>query len=150
MFLSDFSSNDSTKKDICKNLVAFMALDGNIDNSEMEQVINIYNEVFGNYQSDNLDLNIISNIDKDTVKKNLLEILNGYDFRNDYVKIKQFIFELLSCALCNNKYDDDEKEVVEYIASNFKIDFSVLKEMEDIINTILVINKRMNNVILGE
>lgn len=150
MFLSNFSSNDSTKKDICQNLVAFMAMDGNIDNLEREQVVSIYNETFGSYELNNLALDMLSNINKDTVKKGLLEILNRYDFRNNSIKIKQFIFELLSCALCNNKYDDDEKEVVEYIASNFKIDFSILKEMEDIIDTILVINKRMNTVILEE
>ena len=149
MFLSGFSSSDSTKKNICQNLVAFMAMDGNIDSLEREQVVSIYNETFGSYELNNLALDMLLNVNKDTVKKGLLEILDSYDFKYDNIKIKQFIFELLSCALCNNKYDDDEREVVEYIASNLKIDFSILKEMEDIINTILAVNKRMNTVILG-
>ena len=149
MFLSGFSSSDSTKKNICQNLVAFMAMDGNIDSLEREQVVSIYNETFGSYELNNLALEMLLIVNKDTVKKGLLEILDSYDFKYDNIKIKQFIFELLSCALCNNKYDDDEREVVEYIASNLKIDFSILKEMEDIINTILAVNKRMNTVILG-
>ena len=150
MFLSGFSSSDSTKKNICKNLVAFMAMDGNIDSLEREHVVSIYNETVGSYELNNLALDMLSNVNKDIVKKSLLDILNSYDFKYDNIKTKQFIFELLSCALCNNKYDDDEREVVEYIASNVKIDFSILKEMEDIINTILAVNKRMNTVILGE
>lgn len=149
MFLSGFSRSESTKKNICQNLVAFMSMDGNIDSLEREQIISIYNETFGSYELNNLALDMLSNVSKDMVKKSLLEILNSYDFTNDNIKIKQFIFELLSCALCNGKYDNDEKEVIEYIASNLKIDFSILKEMEDIINTIFAVNKRMNTVILG-
>ena len=81
MFLSGFSSSDSTKKNICKNLVAFMAMDGNIDSLEREQVVSIYNETFGSYELNNLALDMLSNVNKDIVKKSLLDILNSYDFK---------------------------------------------------------------------
>ena len=77
-------------------------------------------------------------------------MLNNYPFySSNKEEIKKFIFELLSCALCNGKYDD-EKEVVEYLAKKFKTKKVVIEEMVDIINTILVINKRSKNLIFNE
>lgn len=150
MFLSEISSDDSIKRNICQNLVAFMAMDGHIDVSEKEQISNIYIEAFGEYKINNLTLDLLTDVTKDTVKNSFIEILSDYRFNNDNGKIKKVLFELLSCALCNGKYNDDEKEIIEEIANKFSIDMSVVEEMKDIINTILILNKKSKDLIYNE
>ena len=148
MFLSEISSDDSVKRSICQNLVAFMSMDGHIDESEKEQIANIYIEAFGEYQINNLALDLLTNVTKDTVKNGFLEILSNYPFY--VIEVKKVLFELISCALCNGKYSDDEKEVIEEIANKFSIDISVVEEMKDIINTILILNKKSKELICNE
>ncbi len=150
MFLSEISRDDSLKRSICQNLVAFMAMDGHIDESEKEQIANIYIEAFGQYQINNIALDLLTNVTKDTVKNGFLEILSDYRFNNNNGEIKKVLFELISCALCNGKYSDDEKEVIEEIANKFYIDISVVEEMKDIINTILILNKKSKELICNE
>ena len=56
MFLSQLTDDEDTKKTICDNLMAFMSIDGNIDEFEKEQIISIYKEAFGDYNMDNISL----------------------------------------------------------------------------------------------
>lgn len=146
MFLSEISE----KEEICNNLVAFMAMDGHIDSSEKEQIENIYTEAFGEYKINNIALDLLANTTKEKIKNSFMEILSSYHFHNNKNEIKKVLFELLSCALCNGKYNDDEKEIIEEIANKFSIDISVVEEMKDMINTILILNKKSKELIYNE
>lgn len=150
MFLSEISTDNGIKRNICQNLVAFMAMDGHIDASEKEQITNIYIEAFGDYKIDNIALDLLTNITKEKLKDSFSKILSDYPLSNDIVKVKKVLFELLSCALCNGQYNDDKKEIIEEIANNFSIDISIIKEMKDMINTILILNKKSKELIYNE
>lgn len=150
MFLSEISRDDDIKKNICQNLVAFMAMDGHIDASEKEQIVSIYTEAFGEYKIDNLALDLLTNITKESIKNNFFKILSDYPFYSDKMEVKKVLFELLSCALCKGKYNEDEKEVIEEIANKFSIDISIVEEMKDMINTILILNKKSKELICNE
>lgn len=150
MFLSEISTDNGIKRNICQNLVAFMAMDGHIDASEKEQITNIYIEAFGDYKIDNIALDLLTNITKEKLKDSFAKILSDYPLSSDIVKVKKVLFELLSCALCNGQYNDDKKEIIEEIANNFSIDISIIKEMKDMINTILILNKKSKELIYNE
>lgn len=150
MFLSEISTDNGIKRNICQNLVAFMAMDGHIDASEKEQITNIYIEAFGDYKIDNIALDLLTNITKEKLKDSFSKILSDYPLSSDIVKVKKVLFELLSCALCNGQYNDDKKEIIEEIANNFSIDISIIKEMKDMINTILILNKKSKELIYNE
>lgn len=150
MFLSEISTDNGIKRNICQNLVAFMAMDGHIDASEKEQITNIYIEAFGDYKIDNIALDLLTNITKEKLKDSFAKILSDYPLSSDIVKVKKVLFELLSCALCNGQYNDDKREIIEEIANNFSIDISIIKEMKDMINTILILNKKSKELIYNE
>lgn len=150
MFLSEISTDNGIKRNICQNLVAFMAMDGHIDASEKEQITNIYIEAFGDYKIDNIALDLLTNITKEKLKDSFAKILSDYPLSSDIVKVKKVLFELLSCALCNGQYNDDKREIIEEIANNFSIDISIIKEMKDMINTILILNLKSKELIYNE
>ena len=61
MFLATIG-NDETRKSICNNLVAFMAVDGKIDTHEKEQIKAVFSEAGLSINA--LGLDLLSSINK--------------------------------------------------------------------------------------
>ena len=153
MFLSELCESiydEDEKKKVARSLAAFMAADNEIDEDERKQIDLIYLEMLGKTCPETT-LNKILGVEKEKIISRFKKIIND-NFDPDYRQedAKKFLFEIISCALCNNQYDDYEKEIVNAVAQKCKVDNSVVEEMKDMINTILMLNKRTNEFILNE
>lgn len=153
MFLSELCESiydEDEKKKVARSLAAFMAADNEIDEDERKQIDLIYLEMLGKTCPETT-LNKILGVEKEKIISRFKKIIND-NFDPDYRQedAKKFLFEIISCALCNNQYDDYENEIVNAVAQKCKVDNSVVEEMKDMINTILMLNKRTNEFILNE
>lgn len=153
MFLSELCENiydEDEKKKVARSLAAFMAVDNEIDEDERRQINLIYLEMLGKTCPEST-LNKILGVEKEKIITRFKKIIDD-NFDPDYrqEEAKKFLFEIISCALCNNQYDDYEKEVVNAVAKKCKVDNSVVEEMKDMINTVLVLNERTNEFIFNE
>lgn len=153
MFLSELCESiydEDEKKKVARSLAAFMAADNEIDEDERKQIDLIYLEMLGKTCPETT-LNKILGVEKEKIISRFKKIIND-NFDPDYRQedAKKFLFEIISCALCNNQYDDYEEEIVNAVAQKCKVDNSVVEEMKDMINTILMLNKRTNEFILNE
>jgi len=67
--------------------------------------------------------------------KQIDEILTPFLESSDAVK-KSLIFELIAVAICDSKYSEVERDLVQTIADALKINNKVLKSMEFILDTL--------------
>ncbi|HJH55761.1 MAG TPA: TerB family tellurite resistance protein [Brachyspira hyodysenteriae] len=153
MFLSELCENiydEDEKKKVARSLAAFMAVDNEIDEDERKQIDLIYFEMLGRPCPEST-LNKILGVEKEKIITRFKKIIDdNFDPNYRQEEAKKFLFEIISCALCNNQYDDYEKEVVNAVAKKCKVDNSVVEEMKDMINTVLVLNERTNEFIFNE
>ena len=146
MFLAQIDDEDIRAK-ICENLVAFMMLDGGTSGAIKEQIKEIYIEAFGTPKN----LMMLDTPSKETLKAQFCEILGDYPFGGEKSVVKKILFELLSCALCDGTYSDNEREVILHIAEKFEIDDTAfLEEMQGHIDTILALDKQCKAIIFSE
>lgn len=143
MFLATIG-NDETRKSICNNLVAFMAVDGKIDTHEKEQIKAVFSEAGLSINA--LGLDLLSSINKEELKENLKEILEELETN----KQRQFLFEIISCAVCNEDYHTTQSEIIDFVAEEINMGESEKLELKDIATTLLVVQKRTENVLFGK
>lgn len=153
MFLAELCEgiyDEDEKKKIARSLAAFMAIDNEIDEDERRQIDLIYLEMFGRTCPESA-LEKILGVEKEKIIARFKKIIDD-NFDPDYKpeEAKKFLFEVISCALCNNQYDDYEEEVVNAVAKKCKADDSIVEEMKDMINTVLILNSRINELISNE
>ena len=153
MFLSELCESiydENEKKKVARSLAAFMAVDNEIDEDERKQIDLIYLEMLGKPCPDSV-LDKVLGIEKEKIIARFKKIIDdNFDPEYKQEEAKKFLFEIISCALCNNQYDDYEKEVVNAVAKKCKVDNSVVEEMKDMINTVLILNKRANEFIFND
>ncbi len=88
---------------------------------------------------------------KEALKKRFCELLKDHPFNGQSQWVKKILFELLSCAICDDgTYNDEQMEVILHIAEKFEIDDSILEEMQGYIDTILALDKQCEAIIFSE
>lgn len=145
MFLMTIQ-DENVRTKVCENLAAFMMLEGDMSESIKEQIQALYMEAFGTKKA----LMMLDAPKKETLKQTFCAMLTDYPFYGKSTEVKMILFELLSCALCNGNYSDEEREVIEHIAKKFEIKPSLLEEMQDYIDTTLALNKQCKALIFSE
>lgn len=145
MFLAQIQDENMRTK-VCENLAAFMMLDGNPNEAVKEQIRALYVEAFGAPKS----VMTLDTPRKDTLKKNFCELLEKSPFYGNSTEVRKILFELLSCALCNGTYSEEEREIIEHIAKHFSIKDFFLEEMREHIDTILALNAQSKALIFSE
>ena len=60
---------------------------------------------------------------------------------------RQTLIELISLSMCDNRYDEAEKSIIEIIAHQLNVSRSLLTQMTDCVIELLDIYKKLNEII---
>ena len=128
--------NDQEKKAFLELACDLSAVDGNFEQAESLMISEYCNEMDISFEecSTNGDITVLLN--------KLNETLDG--------KSKKIIlFELLGLALCDNMFDNKERDFIYSIAENFGIDKNIVNAFEDVISKYIKIQHDIDDMILG-
>ena len=112
------------------------ASDGDFETEETEMIVTYCKEMGVTY-------------DNTPGKRNAETIINQINKISDSKSKKIIVFELVGLALCDDKYDIHEKNMIYDLAEKIAVGKSVVEEFEHIIADYIKLQSQMNNLILN-
>ena len=107
--------------------------------SEEKEIMNAYSKEMGM----EADISIIE-------EKNYKDLIDEIDLITNEEEKKIFIFEALGIVLIDKNYADSEKKMIETAVSVFKLDYDYIRECKEAIEEYLLLQKKIENLILLE
>ena len=112
------------------------ASDGDFETEESEMIATYCNEMGVTY-------------DDSSEKRDVESIINQINDMSDSKSKKIIVFELVGLALCDDKYDISEKNMIYDIAEKIAVEKSSVEEFETIIAEYIKVQSQMNNLVLN-
>jgi len=84
-----------------------------------------------------------------TEKRTADSVINQINEISDIKSKRIIVFELIGLALCDDRYDENEKDMIYELAERISIEKSVVVEFETMISEYIKIQSQMNNLILN-
>ena len=131
-----------------------MAADGEINEKEEEKLTSIGRDLIAEFDKhkeellkeckEHLSKAETSEEYEETIEDAIEDILLDYsNIKTPEVSPKQLLWNMLTIANSDEKYDEQEKKIVRFLTRKFNIDKAVLAEMESSMLTVLDIEKEI-------